>query len=88
VESFAPVVKSASMQVFFALCTQPHLKICHMDVKCAYLNGILEDKVYMHQPKGYEEPGKEMWVWKLKWALYGLKQGSRCWRDKTLLHRI
>jgi Reverse transcriptase (RNA-dependent DNA polymerase) len=40
-----------------------------MDVKCACLNRILDEEVYMHQPKGYEKQGKETWVWKLKKAL-------------------
>ena len=79
VESFAPVVKSASLRVFFAHCVNLGLKIRHMDVKCAFLHGILKEAVYMRQPKGYEVEGKEGWVWKLHKALYGLKQGGREW---------
>jgi transposase InsO family protein len=78
-ETFAPVVKSASLRVFFALCAKLGLKIRHMDVTSAFLNGSLKETVYMRQPKGFEEPGKETWVWKLKRALYGLKQGGREW---------
>ena len=78
-ETFAPVVKSALLQVFFALCAKLSFKTCHMDVTSAFLNGTLNETVYMCQPKGFEVPGKEHWVWRLKKALYGLKQGGHEW---------
>jgi hypothetical protein len=55
------------------------------DVKTAFLNGILdEDEVqYMEQPKGFEEPGKEDWIWELCKGLYGMKQAGRIW-NKTI----
>src|SRR5260370_28690017 len=51
----------------------------HMDITSTFLNGTLNEMVYMHQLKGFEVPGKEGWVWKLKKALYGLKQGGCEW---------
>src|SRR5258708_39825540 len=62
-----------------------------MDIKCAYLNGVLDEEVYMCQPNGYEAPGKETWVWKLKKALYGLKQGGCEWYaviDNFFIHEL
>ena len=50
-----------------------------MDVKFAFLNRVLEEKVYIVQPLGYEVKGKEDKFLKLKKALYGLKQASRAW---------
>ena len=50
-----------------------------MDVTSAFLNGTLKETIYMQQPKGFEEQGREKWVWKLKKALYGLKQGGCEW---------
>ena len=53
-----------------------------MDVKTAFLNGDLEEDIYMTQPEGFVVAGKENWVCKLNKSLYGLKQASRAWYQK------
>ena len=50
-----------------------------MDIKSAYLNESIAEDIYMHQLKGYEEPGKEHLLTKLRNGLYGLKQAGREW---------
>nr|KYP72323.1 Retrovirus-related Pol polyprotein from transposon TNT 1-94 [Cajanus cajan] len=53
-----------------------------MDVKTAFLNGDLEEEIYMNQPEGFIEPGMENKVCKLVKSLYGLKQTPKQWHDK------
>ena len=60
---------------------QRGLKLHQIDVTSAFLNGELEDEVYMKQPEGFEVECKEDLVYKLNKSLYGLKQSSRCWNS-------
>ncbi len=78
-ETFVPVVKSTSLHVFLAICAHHGWRIRQMDIKSAYLNGVLSEDIYMWQPKGYEEKGSEEKIMKLQKGLYGLKQAGQEW---------
>ena len=81
VETYSPTVRLDSLRCLLALGAHHDWEIHHMDVKSAYLNGVLEETIYMTQPKGYEQPGKEDHVCLLKKGLYGLKQAGRAWNQ-------
>ena len=53
-----------------------------MNVKCAFLNGYLNEKVFVEQPKGFEDSHFPNHVLRLKKALYSLKQAPRVWYDR------
>jgi hypothetical protein len=81
-ETFAPVAKFTSIRALLALAATYDLEIHQMDVKTAFLNGDLEEDIYMVQPEGFVVEGKEDLVCKLNKSLYGLKQASRAWYQK------
>ena len=76
-ENFAPVAKYTSIRSILALAAVMKWKIHQMDVKSAFLNGVVEEKVYVEQPHGFETHDRETHVCKLKKVLYGLKQDPR-----------
>ena len=59
-----------------------------MDVKSAFLDGILLEKVYVEQPKGFIDPIHPDYVFRLKKALYGLKQSPRALYDRLSSYLI
>nr|GEW21301.1 retrovirus-related Pol polyprotein from transposon TNT 1-94 [Tanacetum cinerariifolium] len=80
-ESFAPVARIEAICIFIANAASKNMTIYHMDVKTAFLNGELKEKVYVSQPEGFVDPDHSTHVYRLKKALYGLKQAPRAWYD-------
>jgi hypothetical protein len=78
-ETFAPVARYSSIRSILALSARMGWRIHQMDVKIVFLNGIIEEEVYIEQPEGFETFDKESHVCRLKRALYGLKQAPRAW---------
>lgn len=81
-ETFSPVVRLDSICALLAFAVQQAMNIHQMDVVTAFLNGHLEEEIYMEQPEGFIESGKEHLVCRLKCSLYGLKQAARCWNQE------
>ncbi|XP_073022676.1 uncharacterized protein [Primulina eburnea] len=76
-ETFAHVARMDSVRLLLAVACHMRIKLYQMDVKSAFLNGILNEEGYVCQPKGFEDPHHMDHVYKLKKALYGLKQAPR-----------
>lgn len=81
-EVFAPVTNQTTFRALLAIASREGIALKHLDVKTAYLHGELEEEVYMRQPPGFEEPGREHLVCRLRKSIYGLKQSARCWNRK------
>ncbi|GJV66183.1 retrovirus-related pol polyprotein from transposon TNT 1-94 [Tanacetum coccineum] len=80
-ESFAPVARLDAIRIFLAYAAHMNMIVYQMDVKTAFLNGILREEVYVSQPDGFVDQDNPNHVYKLKKALYGLKQAPRAWYD-------
>ncbi|GJV49632.1 retrovirus-related pol polyprotein from transposon TNT 1-94, partial [Tanacetum coccineum] len=80
-ESFAPVARLEAVRIFLAFISHMNMIIYQMDVKTAFLNGILPEEVYVSQPDGFVDPDNPNHVYRLKKVLHGLKQAPRAWYD-------
>jgi transposase InsO family protein len=80
-ETFAPVARLESIRILLSIACHLGFKLYQMDVKSAFLNGVLQEEVYVEQPKGFQDPHHPHHVYKLKKALYGLKQAPRAWYE-------
>ena len=80
-DTYAPVSKHTTLRTLLSLVAALDLELRQLDVKTAFLNGELEEDIYMKQPPGYESGGPDM-VCHLQRALYGLRQAPRAWYSK------
>jgi Reverse transcriptase (RNA-dependent DNA polymerase) len=76
-ETFSPVIMFKSIRILLAIIVFYDYEIWQMDVKTVFLNGDLEENMYMTQPMGFKNPNNASEVCKLKRSIYGLKQTSR-----------
>ena len=78
-ETFSPVAMLKSVRIMLAIAAFFDYEIWQMDVKTAFLNGNIEEELYMIQRKGFVDPKDVNKVCKLQRSIYGLKQASRSW---------
>ncbi|GKD08224.1 retrovirus-related pol polyprotein from transposon TNT 1-94 [Tanacetum coccineum] len=80
-ESFAPVARLEAIRIFLAFAAHMNMVVYQIDVKTAFLNGNLREEVYVSQSDGFVDKDKPNHVYKLKKALYRLKQAPCAWYD-------
>ncbi|GJU18155.1 retrovirus-related pol polyprotein from transposon TNT 1-94 [Tanacetum coccineum] len=78
-EIFSPVVRMTTIRVVLAMCATYDLHLEQLDVKTEFLHENLEEEIYMLQPEGFKQKGKENLICRLNKSLYGFKQAPRCW---------
>ena len=81
-ETYALVARLEAIRMLLAFASIMDFKLYQMDVKSSFLNGFIQEEVYVDQPPGFENSEKPNHVFKLKKALYGLKQSPRAWYER------
>ncbi|GJY16763.1 retrotransposon protein, putative, ty1-copia subclass [Tanacetum coccineum] len=81
-ETFSPVVDIRAIRILISIAAFYDYEIWKMDVKTAFLNGYLDEDIYMVQPEGFVDPNHPRKVCKLQRSIYGLKQASRSWNKR------
>ncbi|GJS35140.1 retrovirus-related pol polyprotein from transposon TNT 1-94 [Tanacetum coccineum] len=81
-ETYAPIARLESIRILLAYACALDFKLFQIDVKSAFLNGFINEEVYVAQPPGFIDFEKPNHVYKLKKALYGLKQAPKAWYDR------
>ena len=81
-DTYSPVARLTTIRVLLSLAASHGLLVHQMDVKTAFLNGELDEEIYMEQPDGFVLDGQEGKVCKLLKSLYGLKQAPKQWHEK------
>jgi hypothetical protein len=80
-ETYAPVARLEVIRMLLAYAAHHDFKLYQMDVKSAFLNGPIQELVYVEQPPGFEDPKFPNHVYKLQKVLYGFKQAPRAWYE-------
>lgn len=81
-EVFVPVAWLDTVRVILAVVADWRWEVHHLDVKSAFLNGDLQEEVYIAQPEGFVKKGEEHLVLRLSKALYGLCQAPQAWNTR------
>ncbi|KAK2410370.1 putative mitochondrial protein [Trifolium repens] len=81
-ETYGPVARLEAIRLLLSYAINNGITLYQMDVKSAFLNGVISEEVYVKQPHGFEDLSNSNHVFKLKKSLYGLKQAPRAWYER------
>ena len=81
-ETYAPVARLEAIRILLAYACAHNIKLYQMDVKSAFLNGYINELMYVEQPPSFVDEKNPNHVYKLRKALYGLKQAPRAWYER------
>jgi len=81
-ETFAPIARLEAIRLLLSYALNHNINLYQMDVKSAFLNGVISEEVFVKQSPGFEDLKHPDYVYKLKKSLYGLKQAPRAWYDR------
>jgi len=81
-ETFTPMARLEAIRMFLAFASYKKLKVYQMDVKSSFINGYLEEEVYIEQPEGFQLNNNGDYVCKHRKAHYGIKQEPREWYER------
>jgi hypothetical protein len=83
-EIFAPIARLEAIRILLTYATSHNIKLYQMYVKCAFLNDMINELVYVEQPPNFEDSKRSNHVYKLSKSLYGLKQAPHAWHERLL----
>jgi len=81
-ETFAPIARLEAIRILLVYASHHNMKLFQMDVKSAFLNGFINELIYIEQPPRFEDPRYPNHIYRLHKALYGLKQAPRAWYER------
>ena len=87
-ETYALVARLKAIRILLAYACAHNIKLYQMNVKSVFLNGYINELVYVEQPPSFEDEKKPNHVYKLRKALYGLKQAPRAWYERLRDFRL
>ncbi|CAA0810869.1 cysteine-rich RLK (RECEPTOR-like protein kinase) 8, partial [Striga hermonthica] len=87
-ETFAPIARLESVRIFLSIACLMKFIVYQMDMKSAFLNGILHEEAYVKQLQEFKYPKNPNHVYRLKKALYGLKQAPRAWYERLTMYLL
>lgn len=82
-ETFSPVARLDTIRMLLAIVVQKDWKLYQQDVKLAFLNGYLQEEIYVERPEGFLVKGQEEKVYRLRKALFGLKKAPKAWYSRV-----